>query len=283
LANKLAVSLLLLAFVVPQQAAWGWGSDGHMYVNRVAVEKLPQDVPAFLRGAVAELTYLGPEPDRWRDNSDPSLKSAQEPDQKGGQIDGHIAYIAYPNGAEVSFSYSGGVNNVEESCAGVIPTITETLNPGPGIPTSTRTFVNNRGAITQSNFTVTETNSVDNSTVVHSYLSTCDINAPGSINGCSGWPFTGQFLTQTQVFQGGTLLSTQILCYNTASPAPANCPNGVTPPSYPVTRLLTYYSHDGMPATTTNRVLDTFDSYGNHLIHGVYDWGRWGGAELWDC
>lgn len=75
--NKLAVSLLLLAFVVPQQAAWGWGSDGHMYVNRVAVEKLPQDVPAFLRGAVAEVSYLGPEPDRWRDNSDPALKSAQ--------------------------------------------------------------------------------------------------------------------------------------------------------------------------------------------------------------
>jgi hypothetical protein len=51
-----------------------------MYVNRVAAQKLPPDVPDFLRGAVAELAYLGPEPDRWRDNSDPSLQSAQEPD-----------------------------------------------------------------------------------------------------------------------------------------------------------------------------------------------------------
>lgn len=51
-----------------------------MYVNRVAAEKLPSDVPAFLRSAVAELAYLGPEPDRWRDHFDPALKSAQEPD-----------------------------------------------------------------------------------------------------------------------------------------------------------------------------------------------------------
>jgi hypothetical protein len=78
--NRLRLGFLLFAFVIPQQAAWGWGSDGHMYVNRVAAEKLPQDVPAFLRNAVAELAYLGPEPDRWRDDSDPALKSAQEPD-----------------------------------------------------------------------------------------------------------------------------------------------------------------------------------------------------------
>ena len=77
--KQLAVSLLIV-FLASQPAAWGWGSDGHMYVNRVAAERLPQDVPAFLRGAVAELAYLGPEPDRWRDGSDPTLKSAQEPD-----------------------------------------------------------------------------------------------------------------------------------------------------------------------------------------------------------
>ena len=78
--KKLTVSLLLLTVVLSQQAALGWGSDGHMYVNRVAAEKLPQDVPAFLRNAVAELAYLGPEPDRWREDSDPALKNAQEPD-----------------------------------------------------------------------------------------------------------------------------------------------------------------------------------------------------------
>jgi hypothetical protein len=77
--NRLELGFLLLVSVLPQ-LAWGWGSDGHMYVNRVAAEKLPPDVPAFLWSAAAELAYLGPEPDRWRENSDPALTGAQEPD-----------------------------------------------------------------------------------------------------------------------------------------------------------------------------------------------------------
>jgi len=37
-------------------------------------------MPRFFRHAVAELTYLGPEPDRWRSPSEFALKNAQEPD-----------------------------------------------------------------------------------------------------------------------------------------------------------------------------------------------------------
>jgi len=44
-------------------------------VNQVAAEKLPPDVPAFLRNATSELAYLGPEPDRWREDSDAAPKS----------------------------------------------------------------------------------------------------------------------------------------------------------------------------------------------------------------
>jgi hypothetical protein len=51
-----------------------------MYINQIAAEKLPADVPPFLRSAVAELAYLGPEPDRWRGEADTALKAAQEPD-----------------------------------------------------------------------------------------------------------------------------------------------------------------------------------------------------------
>ena len=203
--------------------------------------------------------------------------------ETGGQIDGHIAYVDYPNGAAISFGYSGGVNQVEETCAGVIPTLLETITPGPGIPTSTRTFVNNRTAMTQSNFTVTSTNSVDTTTVVNSYLSSCDINAPGSINGCTGWPFTGQFLTQTQVLQGSTMLSSAIICYNTANPSnPANCPQGVNPPAYPITETVAYEQLTTMCPTCSNKVVDTYDyPYGNHLVHEVFDWGSsWGGAAL---
>ena len=37
-------------------------------------------MPRFLRGAVGEIAYLGPEPDRWRSSSEFALKNAQEPD-----------------------------------------------------------------------------------------------------------------------------------------------------------------------------------------------------------
>ncbi len=69
------LTVLLLA-----NSAWPWGNEGHMMINRVAAEKLPPDVPAFLRDAADQLAYLGPEPDRWREKSELALKLSQEPD-----------------------------------------------------------------------------------------------------------------------------------------------------------------------------------------------------------
>jgi hypothetical protein len=60
--------------------AYGWGNEGHTYINRVAAEKIPAAMPRFLRRAVVEIAYLGPEPDRWRSPSEFALKNAQEPD-----------------------------------------------------------------------------------------------------------------------------------------------------------------------------------------------------------
>jgi hypothetical protein len=51
-----------------------------MAINRVAAEKLPSDVPSFLKNAEEQLAYLGPEPDRWREKSELALKMSQEPD-----------------------------------------------------------------------------------------------------------------------------------------------------------------------------------------------------------
>jgi len=75
------VNLGLTALVLLQSVGAGaWGNEGHTYINRVAAQKIPADMPRFLRRAVAELTYLGPEPDRWRNPSELQLKNAQEPD-----------------------------------------------------------------------------------------------------------------------------------------------------------------------------------------------------------
>jgi hypothetical protein len=74
------VSLGLTALVLLQSVVAGaWGNEGHTYINRVAAEKIPATMPRFLRHAVAEIAYLGPEPDRWRSSSEFALKNAQEP------------------------------------------------------------------------------------------------------------------------------------------------------------------------------------------------------------
>lgn len=70
----------LLAILLLANSAWPWGDEGHMMINRVAAEKLPPDVPGFLRKAEDQLAYLGPEPDRWREKSELALKLSQEPD-----------------------------------------------------------------------------------------------------------------------------------------------------------------------------------------------------------
>jgi S1/P1 Nuclease len=77
---KGVLCLVLLFIAIPQQYAWGWGNEGHQYVNQVAAQHIPPDMPRFLRRAVVEITYLGPEPDRWRNPSEYALKNAQEPD-----------------------------------------------------------------------------------------------------------------------------------------------------------------------------------------------------------
>lgn len=51
-------------------------------INKLAASTLPADVPAFLRseGAVRQIEYLGPEPDRWRMPAEPELNAAQAPE-----------------------------------------------------------------------------------------------------------------------------------------------------------------------------------------------------------
>ncbi len=72
--------LVFLLLVGCLQPAWPWGNEGHSAINRVACEKLPPTVPAFLRNACDQLAYIAPEPDRWRKPSELALKRSQEPD-----------------------------------------------------------------------------------------------------------------------------------------------------------------------------------------------------------
>lgn len=51
-------------------------------INQLAVGSLPADMPAFMTtpAAIDEITYLGPEPDRWRSRAEPELDAMQAPD-----------------------------------------------------------------------------------------------------------------------------------------------------------------------------------------------------------
>jgi hypothetical protein len=48
-----SVSATLISLLLLQtQGAVGWDNEGHVYVNRVAAQKIPSDMPSFFRHAV---------------------------------------------------------------------------------------------------------------------------------------------------------------------------------------------------------------------------------------
>jgi hypothetical protein len=78
---RLVVAVAIVPLVTAQPSL-GWGSDGHSMINRLAAKYLPADVPAFMRdgGALDAMSYLGPEPDRWRNRAESELDAVQAPD-----------------------------------------------------------------------------------------------------------------------------------------------------------------------------------------------------------
>src|SRR3954465_13566202 len=80
--RKLAfITLVLLAITLITLQLGAWGNEGHTWINEVAAAKQPKDMPKFFTDAEKRLGWLGPEPDRWRNqNAEPELKWSQEPD-----------------------------------------------------------------------------------------------------------------------------------------------------------------------------------------------------------
>jgi hypothetical protein len=74
-----AAGILLLLFGI-SNVTFGWGPDGHRFINRNAALHMPNEMPAFFRKAADRMEYLGPEPDRWRSTLEPSLKEAGNAD-----------------------------------------------------------------------------------------------------------------------------------------------------------------------------------------------------------
>jgi hypothetical protein len=80
-ARVATASALISVLATPQ--AHAWGRDGHMMINKLAAQNLPDDVPYFLRNGngVDIMEWMGPEPDRWKQrDAEPELVATQSPD-----------------------------------------------------------------------------------------------------------------------------------------------------------------------------------------------------------
>jgi hypothetical protein len=59
----------LAAAALPGLPPAPWGEHGHLISGRAAAVDLPEEMPEFFRTASAQLSYLNPEPDRWRNDA----------------------------------------------------------------------------------------------------------------------------------------------------------------------------------------------------------------------
>ena len=77
-------ALALSAILLVSTELNAWGESGHRMIGLAAAHSLPDDMPAFFRRAARTLSYLNPEPDRWRDrgerDKDAALDGAASPD-----------------------------------------------------------------------------------------------------------------------------------------------------------------------------------------------------------
>ena len=74
--RRFALLPAALALVAATPSVVRWGDVGHRIVAEAAAKALPSEMPVFFRVATAQLAWLNPEPDRWRDFGEARLESA---------------------------------------------------------------------------------------------------------------------------------------------------------------------------------------------------------------
>ncbi len=87
--------LLVCLWMIQPSGARGWGFHGHALSGRIAAMKLPVDMPGFFRRSVDQLSYLNPEPDRWKERAEADIDKATT----AASIDHYIDLEYVPAGA----------------------------------------------------------------------------------------------------------------------------------------------------------------------------------------
>lgn len=73
---RLLGAALTAALVAVPTTLNAWGDAGHRMIGLTAAQALPPDMPQFFRDAAEQLSYLNPEPDRWKDRAESQLEPA---------------------------------------------------------------------------------------------------------------------------------------------------------------------------------------------------------------
>src|SRR2546423_218536 len=76
--RKTVVAVLILLWV--PTLARAWGEKGHLMINRLAIDKAGPQLPEFMAAGRNQLIYDAFEPDRWRDEYNTPMNTAQAPD-----------------------------------------------------------------------------------------------------------------------------------------------------------------------------------------------------------
>jgi hypothetical protein len=117
----LLASTLVAARPAGDAPAVRWGAHGHEMIGLVAAEALPDEMPAFFREAAAQLSFLNPEPDRWRHRRerdlDPAMDAALSPEH-------YINFEIIPEGALLARSRFAYMDTLSAHGAAL---------PGPGL------------------------------------------------------------------------------------------------------------------------------------------------------
>jgi hypothetical protein len=108
----------LLSLMIPVSAA-AWGEKGHQITNRLAIDRAGALLPEFMTAGRNSLIYNGTEPDRWREEGDSPLQSAQAPDHFfNSELWGAVSTIAPDRYAFINRIRSG---NVDVALIGYLP------------------------------------------------------------------------------------------------------------------------------------------------------------------
>lgn len=96
--KRLLICLFLVISLILPLDVRGWGEHGHAICGLAAALKMPTEAPGFFRRAAKRLSYLNPEPDRWRERAESDL----DPAVKSFSPDHYLDMEFVPEGALVT-------------------------------------------------------------------------------------------------------------------------------------------------------------------------------------